>query len=331
MVWNIEGGYKLYDSVVKQYVQEFDVCGFVETWLGEKSEVPVVEGLELITRVSAKKYFDKAKGRKSGGIIVYAKSGVKASVVEVESNSRGSVWVKCQKNESVFLLCFVYNPPADSKYSLPMFYEDLALAVIEVGSLVNDEAPILLLGDFNARAGQLDDSPVVAQEESEDRVGVLWETEVALRSRNSVDNTSNAEGRKLIDFCSVTGFRIINGRTRSDEVGDFTFLGPQGKSCIDYALVPSQNFDCVKDLKLGTMVESCHVPLELVLAVHSSPPESNVPEDITENESDVWKRIPKYKWAEEKEQQIATEVEVGRAIFDAAAVLLPINGIGRSV
>ena len=43
-------------------------------------------------------------------------------------------------------------------------------------------------------------------------------------------------GRKLIEFCELKNFEILNGKFGLDIRGEFTFINKQGSSVIDYTL-----------------------------------------------------------------------------------------------
>jgi len=45
------------------------------------------------------------------------------------------------------------------------------------------------------------------------------------RKRNSKDGKINKEGKKLINFLKQRGWGILNGCTKGDEEGEYTFTG----------------------------------------------------------------------------------------------------------
>lgn len=46
----------------------------------------------------------------------------------------------------------------------------------------------------------------------------------------------NGEGRKLIKFVKENGWGILNGCTRGDEEGEYSFTEGKGNTVIDYAM-----------------------------------------------------------------------------------------------
>ena len=80
----------------------------------------------------------------------------------------------------------------------------------------------LLMGDFNARTGKLDDYVELDEEISE------------VPRRSNRDETVNTNGRMLKTLCETTEMSILNGRTGKEEgMGEFTCITHNGKSTID--------------------------------------------------------------------------------------------------
>ena len=82
----------------------------------------------------------------------------------------------------------------------------------------------------------------------------------------------------MISFCKETNLFILNGRTQSDPLGQFTFSFHDKASLIDYALV-SEHFlnNQGIDLEIQPFVFSSHlaVDVSLPLAVARTPPDSS--------------------------------------------------------
>lgn len=58
-------------------------------------------------------------------------------------------------------------------------------------------------------------------------------------------------GRRLIEFSNVYGLYIVNGRVGQDKnIRNYTYIGPQGCSVIDYVLSSAKLFTKFKNLLL---------------------------------------------------------------------------------
>lgn len=58
---------------------------------------------------------------------------------------------------------------------------------------------------------------------------------------------------------------ILNGTTKGDKEGDFTFIGARGYSIIDYIVVTENCDNMVKGFRIIERVNSDHMPLVVEL------------------------------------------------------------------
>ncbi|CAC5423263.1 unnamed protein product [Mytilus coruscus] len=87
--------------------------------------------------------------------------------------------------------------------------------------------------------------------------------------RHSLDSTTNAYGRKLLQLCFNTGLTAANSRLGKDQDGKFTFCTSKGRSVNDYLLLSPDDYKLLSDFNVLEFNEhSDHAPLffELVLA-----------------------------------------------------------------
>jgi hypothetical protein len=103
---------------------------------------------------------------------------------------------------------------------------------------IQNSSHFVALGDFNARVGDV----------SQDHVNAV---------RKTKDMTINARGKALVEFLKTTDFIIMNGCSRSDKNGEFTFVNKNGSSCIDLCLVSKSVFGTA-DFKVLDFEGSCH-------------------------------------------------------------------------
>ena len=94
-------------------------------------------------------------------------------------------------------------------------------------------------GDFNSKIGTKADFIVEYRKDLDFLPG--YELDTFTTHRNNEDVSLNSFGEQLIQLCIASKLRVLNGRTRSDLQGHFTYLGYQGCSTVDLVLA-SENF-----------------------------------------------------------------------------------------
>lgn len=73
------------------------------------------------------------------------------------------------------------------------------------------------------------------------------------------------DGRELIEEIEKVGWGIMNGYTKKDERGEFTYTGGRGESVIDYVIGEERIKGRVIRLEVGDNVESDHHPLVVTI------------------------------------------------------------------
>ncbi|KOC58655.1 hypothetical protein WH47_06626 [Habropoda laboriosa] len=106
-------------------------------------------------------------------------------------------------------------------------------------------------------------------------------------TRNSVDETVNAEGRILLNELIKRGWAIMNGYKGE---GGWTYVGETGTSMIDYVIANVEAEGEIKKVEIGTETESDHLPLDVTLEGQSS---------IEEKKEDKVRKRKINDWTEE--------------------------------
>jgi len=144
----------------------------------------------------------------------------------------------------------------DHNYDL---WSQVENVIVKCKSDFNDPN-VLIMGDLNARIGTEND---FIENDTNMFIPVPdnYDTDDVLPIRKSKDKTVNNFGRKLLDFCKTTGMRVLNGRTKGDEEGNFTFISHTGKSVVDHALSSVQFLCTIVSFTVGSNPESDHMPI----------------------------------------------------------------------
>ena len=158
--WNIEGLYKnLASEETRNFILDSDLIGLSETWV--TGTPPNLPGMSLIGHRKAKR--SKTRGRASSGICVYARSTAEFTVREIvldDHSSENYIWVELSASNNKVAICFAYNPPSSSLFKNDDFFKSLSESLEETQLDMNVNY-YSILGDFNARVGDLEDLSLI--------------------------------------------------------------------------------------------------------------------------------------------------------------------------
>ena len=163
-------------------------------------------------------------------------------------NSNNFVWIEidktCIKNmQNNLILVGTYINDTTSTYYHDDILEEFSSGILKYGS---DSKPILLMGDFNGRVGNLDDryiddTPLTQNIPTQ-------KPDFDIPTRKNCDIIANSHGKKIIQLCQSMNLLIINGRTIGDAIGNLTFMNAsRGTSTIDYCLCNSILYKCIEN------------------------------------------------------------------------------------
>ena len=115
---------------------------------------------------------------------------------------------------------------------------------------------MIICGDFNARLGNLNDCPLDS-----------------VPTRICIDQTSNDQGRKLVNFINETRTCVVNGRVSTDNDDYTSVTAHKGQAVVDYFVVRQSDLSHIIDFtvisclevankrKWGEMLNNkCHLP-----------------------------------------------------------------------
>lgn len=84
------------------------------------------------------------------------------------------------------------------------------------------------------------------------------------KTRKSKNKKINREGRRLLDFVEEKGWSILNGGTKENEEGEYTYTRNIGNTVIDYVLKEEKAKEKIR-LEIGEEIDSDHHALEVYI------------------------------------------------------------------
>eukprot|EP00245_Coleochaete_scutata_P003922 TRINITY_DN159_c0_g2_i4.p1 TRINITY_DN159_c0_g2~~TRINITY_DN159_c0_g2_i4.p1 ORF type:complete len:1129 (+),score=206.75 TRINITY_DN159_c0_g2_i4:285-3671(+) len=300
MVWNCRGYRK---ESVEQAICDvrgpIDIIMLVETWVRPGCQVDCVEGY---TAYDLPRSAKREGGRAGGGLAILVKGEISDCVAVVKESACGTrLWIKISHKEEQggdMFVCLCYLPPTGAEF-FKMFRikeDDFFQELMEEVADFMRRGRVMVVGDLNARVGELPDFLAV-EEEGDVMEEVINEGWAGLPHRTSQDGVVNARGRNLLDFCKTTGMGILNGRAKGDESGAFTCQTGAGSSVVDYVLTDYDLWSCVQWMgveKVG--FESDHRPIIVTLIEERRRREESSPPKVAKPPF----RLDERKWEDYK-------------------------------
>uniref|UniRef100_A0A1Y1N802 Reverse transcriptase domain-containing protein n=1 Tax=Photinus pyralis TaxID=7054 RepID=A0A1Y1N802_PHOPY len=290
--WNISGfnNFTNMDVNTRDIVLNSDVIALCETWMSSLDyPLPFFMNSfsKLCVSVAVK---EKDRGRASGGLIMFVKSNL-LNYFKVVSHTNLWICVSLNMFTLKYLILSVYiSPNLDNKASLELLHE-----FITDLSYVYGDYKWVVLGDFNARIGQLN------QLDRETITGYNVQA-----TRVSLDHYINKRGKMVITLMEDVGLFTLNGRTEGDAPGNFTFANANGKSTIDLIWA---NMSAIQDVRylriLPTLEKTEHSICILKLA------SSNINSNCQKHPQSSGDKLNQYNrlfWDELKGRDYETEL-----------------------
>jgi exonuclease III len=270
---NIEGltKAKLLSDEMQELFSESDIIALGETWCREEGNATFdVEGFARFETVKPRR---SSRGRFSGGILVYVRSRIAHATSRTLQDLEDAVVLELDRDGTRVGLVFAYIPPVGSNYAKEEWSDELEEVILSFRSRGFED--ILLMGDWNCRVGELDDRPDPIVEDNEaDEISELMDgglSQLNLRARSNLDKTVNQRGPQLLELLQNTSLCILNGRTRGDETGEFTYLSSQGNSSIDLAISSPSLFPSIDNFQVRPVcIESGHFPIQTTIELVES-------------------------------------------------------------
>ena len=261
MYWNCRGFPWHAGVSTDELFGNADLILLGETWEKDTCALPQIPG--YITESAAQ----KTKGhRGQGGVACIYKDYLQdhIKIVKIDALHR-YIWVQITRGDHSYFIACCYIPHRDSVFygdsgvdsSDP--FGDIGIDVCHFNTL----GEVILLGDMNARIGNMQAQPITWDEIDKDEqieLDPLWE-------RQSMDQNVNAQGRALGNLMDGMHLLALNGMRLYPHTKEFTCMTASGgSSVVDYALVQINAMKHVCQFELGCqMPESDHIPIHIHL------------------------------------------------------------------
>lgn len=250
-----------------------------------------------------------SKSRKSfGGIAVFVKDYlIENQIVQEEKTENADViWLRLDKkflnsNCHLYIACTYLSPlnKYNNAYAKNSF-ENLRKDVEKFTS----KGFVLLLGDFNARTGTLNDFINISNDICNGPA--LKSNDCTNGTRNNEDRAKPSKrGKELIAMCKDLDMSILNGRTPGDAYGRITCFRPNGCSVVDYGICSNDFINNVLFFKVNTPLPliSDHSAIQVSISVDINGVTKDLPE---ENLTDL---PVLYKWNQNSKEKFTETIQ----------------------
>ncbi|KAL3683292.1 hypothetical protein R1sor_001314 [Riccia sorocarpa] len=209
----------------------------------------------------------KRRGRGFGGVAVWSRCGLSLDInVESVDPDKQFLCLRITAGDRIAFLGVAYFAP----WGAPVYKNQDHNPFLNFSRVLHDlqlQGPVWCVGDFNSRIANTQTKELMADG------AVPWSrgTEDEDWERLSVDLGTNQMMDWFIQFLSISGLTVLNGTSRFPNTKDYTYIGPQGSSVVDYLISSKRARDRVTAFELGPLVpESDHRPLICTLSGFSN-------------------------------------------------------------
>ena len=291
-----------------QAIQNYDIIFLSECWINSKTSIT----LDNYTCFKKTRKRKKRAKRDSGGLCIFVKNKLAHLFTNINWSYEDGIVLKI-KNEfnplqkHIYFIFTYMKPSSSSRNNLTNDLENYDLLYEKICEL-RKEGEIILIGDLNARTGNLNDllDDDVLNPEShlfneyvvdndlciDESDLIVTETQI---ERFNEDTKTNDFGHRIINICQMSGLLICNGRMEGDkQEGKFTYIDKKGKSTIDYAIISKGLIKFVKEFHVQSpTVFSDHSPIvlnlkDLNLCKNQQDNSTNTSPSLSNNKKYIW-------------------------------------------
>ena len=179
---------------------------------------------------------------------MYYKTCLKDYIKIVEKSQYGYVWIKIDSklihSENDLYICYCYLRDRNSRV---LRHEDVDLYELIENGIVKykNEGDVIITGDLNSRTGSSDINSDILEYDRYNENGLSEYIRYDnIPHRINQDCVLDNNGKRLLELCKSTELLIANGRIGLDsQVGDYTYIGGNGRSVVDYLLLSRDYFE----------------------------------------------------------------------------------------
>ncbi|UYV76509.1 hypothetical protein LAZ67_14000842 [Cordylochernes scorpioides] len=241
LCWNVNGLERmLLQFDLFTHLEKCSIFALTETWKDQHLKNKPT-GFHLYESLAQR---DHKKGRSSGEIIVGIREAIKDKFERTEIEKQ---WIMiCLRLDGEMRVCmiFAYLPPNEH------YLTNCKNLLDQIEGKIVEGYEVLLAGDLNTRTGAM---------------GILHNTLYLpcylTNRRTSKDPVISTHSEQFIDRLDNNTLTILNGRTRGDRSGNYTYISARGSSVVDYCIVSHGLLGYVHDLYIEGLPHSDHLPL----------------------------------------------------------------------
>ena len=240
-------------------------------------------------------------GSRSGGICVGVHRSLSGEFKPVKSSHpdiQAVTFYPATEEILKFTIINVYDSPEQSSYKMRLKNNNGGQSQTTLESVIDfvaenpDLGEKLVLGDFNARTGDLnfnfDDEPLADSDTLS-----AFSSFPEKSTRSSKDLVVNSRGKLFLDFISSLNLSILNGDILGDILGEPTSINYNGHSVVDYITASPNLRELIQSFKVLDLTKfSDHRPCVCTLKL------SHNDVDADEILNSFQPAPTKYKWTE---------------------------------
>ena len=301
---------KINNGILNEYIKQFNIFCVYET--------KVAKGIDIanFTVFNIKTKPENFRLPGVHGLSVYISdqlAGLCTQINEPDFDCNSVLWIKVSNH---FILGAAYMPVEKAKNVWsPEQYSELSLDIFNIKDTY--DLPILLIGDFNGRTGDLND---ILLHETNDEPNIdnynypyILDTFNYLNipvKRTNKDTKTNKNGRQLVEMCKLTELCILNGRFGADRnIGKNTF---DNKTTIDYGICSPDLFSNIVDFSVDIfdrLLSDKHNPVTITINVDNT----KIFKQNTIKTNDITiPMVEKVKWDDSREGDYEKEFDMNK-------------------